>query len=225
MKKTLILILILSFTITSVLAQKERKRVLIFNSGVSLPFSDFAIKKMEAFAGFAGTGFNAGIDYLSSKGGFLGFIASTGYSIMNFDSKAYKSEYDRILDQDGEVAVNAGNYNFFRTTVGLSGRITEINAIDIKLFIQAGISLSMHPEIIVIHSRFGIINSVKQDWAWASTSGAGLKINYNFSENYAVSFGYSLNLLYPGFNDEGPHSHFNLPVRFANFNLGFLIVL
>jgi hypothetical protein len=110
MRISLLLILILSLTVNSVFTQKERKRVLIINSGVSVPFSEFAVKKMVIDAGFAGPGFNVGVDYLSSKIGWLGFTASAGYSNLNFDGKAYRSEYEKILDQNGEVTVTAGNY-------------------------------------------------------------------------------------------------------------------
>ena len=226
MKKTILLILLFSLTINSVFSQKERKRVLIINSGVSVPFAEFAVKKMVIDAGFAGTGFNVGIDYLSSKIGWLGFTASAGYSILNFDSKAYRSEYERILDQNGEVTVTAGNYNIFKTVAGLYLKTPEFYHLELLFIAQLGPSFSIHPDITVDHSQYGLINSTKQDHDWALISNLGMKVNYNISDRYGVNLSYCLNYLLPGFEDDsGLVYHFYMPVRFQNINLGFFINL
>jgi hypothetical protein len=226
MKKTIFLILLFSVTINLLSAQKERKRVLIINSGVSVPFSEFAVKKMVIDAGFAGTGFNVGIDYLSSKIGWLGFTASAGYSILNFDNKAYRSEYERILDQNGEVTITAGNYNIFKTVAGLYLKIPEFYHLELLFIAQLGYSLSIHPEINVDHSQYGKINSIKQDHDWALVSNLSMKVNYNLSDKYGVNLTYCLNYLRPGFEDDSYFINmFFMPVRFQNINLGFIIKL
>jgi hypothetical protein len=226
MKKPFILILIFSFITSAVPAQKERIRTIIINSGISLPYSDFAKKTMVVDAGFAGAGMNIGVDYLSSKGRFLGFCASAGYSIMNFDKKTYKSEYERVLNDGGEITVTAGNYNIFKTVVGLTARIPEFHSIDILFVAQVGYSFDIHPEIKVDHSRYGIINSINQDHDWTLIGSLGMRINYNISDKYGVSLGYCLNSLRPGFYDDNTLvGTFFMPVRFQNINLGFIFKL
>lgn len=180
---------------------------------------------MESYAGFAGSGMNVGIDYLHSRGGFFGLSASAGYAILNFDGKAYRSEYERILNDPGEVTVTAGNYQILKGVVGLTGKFPEFYHTEIFLIVQAGYALSIHPEIIVNHSQMGIINSVGQVHDWTGISNLGMKINYNISEKYGVNFNYCLNFLYPGFQDEGYISLFSLPERFANINIGLIINL
>lgn len=226
MKKPFILILILSLTISAVPAQKERIRTIIINSGISIPYSDFANKTMVIDAGFAGVGMNIGIDYLSSKDRFLGFCASAGYSIMNFDRKDYKSEYERVLNDDGEITVTAGNYNFFKTVVGLTAKMPEFHSIKILFIAQVGGSFDIHPEIKVDHSRYGIINSIHQDHDWALIGNLGMKVNYKLSDKYGVSLGYCLNSLRPAFYDDSSLvGTFFMPVRFQNISLGFIFKL
>jgi len=226
MKKPIILILLLSFTITAVLAQKVRKRVLIINSGISVPFSEFAIKKMDYDAGFAGSGFNLGIDYLSTKIGWLGFTASAGYSIMNFDNESYRLEYERVLNHDGEVEVTAGNYNIFKTVAGLMLKTPEFHHIEFLVNAQLGYSITIHPEIKVDHSRYGIINSIDQVHDGALISNLGMKINYIISDKYGLNLSYCLNYLLPGFHDDLPFiGSFFLPIRFQNINVGFIFKL
>ncbi len=226
MKKSFILILILSLTISAVPAQKEKVRVIIINSGASIPFSAFANKKMVPDAGFAGAGMNVGIEFLNNAERYLTFSASAGYSILDFDSEAYRSEYDRIWNQRGEVTVTAGNYHFIKTVAGLALILPVFDQLDFLFSAQIGVSLSIHPEIVVDHSRYGIINSNVHDPAWAATSNLGMKINYKISEKYGVNLTYCLNYLYPGFEDiTGAVDHFDLPVRFQNINLGIVIKL
>jgi hypothetical protein len=226
MKKTFILILILSLTISTIPAQKERERVIIINSGISLPFSSFANKKMASYAGFAGPGMNIGIDFLANKERYLTFSASAGYSILDFDSEAYRSGYDRIYNQSGSVTVSATNYHFFKTVAGLALIIPLFDKLDFLFSAQIGAALSIHPEIIVDHSQYEIINSTQKDPALSATSNLNLKLNYIITEKYGVNLTYSLNYLYPGFGDiSGAVHHFDLPVRFQNINLGFVIKL
>jgi hypothetical protein len=226
MKKLFILILLLLFTISSVPAQKERIRTLVVNSGISVPYSDFANKTMVIDAGFAGVGMNIGVDYLSSKDRFLGFCASAGWSNINFNKKAYKSEYERVLNDNGEITVIAGNYNFFKTVVGLTAKIPEFHSIKILFIAQVGGSFDIHPELKVDHSRYGIINSIPQDNDWALIGNLGMKVNYKISDKYGVSLGYCLNSLRPAFNSNSSLvGNFFMPVRFQNINLGFIFKL
>ena len=226
MKKPFILILIFSLTISAVPAQKERIRTIIFNSGISVPYSDFAKKTMVQDAGFAGVGMNIGIDYLSSKGRFLGFCASAGYTNMNFNKKAYKSEYERVMDDDGEITVTAGNYNFLKAVIGLTGKIPVHDNIQLLVIPQVGGSFDIHPEIKVDHSRYGIINSIHQDHDWALIWNLGVKVNYKISDKYGISLGYCLNSMLTAFYSNSPIvGTFFMPVRFQNINLGFILKL
>jgi hypothetical protein len=59
MKKPVLTILIFLITIPLVDAQKENKKSLVgINAGISVPFADFADKKMENYSGFAAPGAN-----------------------------------------------------------------------------------------------------------------------------------------------------------------------
>jgi len=226
MKKPFILILILSLTISAVPAQKEKERVILINSGISLPFSSFAKKEMDHNAGFAGAGMNIDIDYLNNKARWLTFTASAGYAILNFKEEAYRAGYDRILNQDGAVTVTAGNYQFYKTVVGLAVIVPEFYHIELLFSAQIGAAIAIHPEISVDHIQYGVINSFSKDHEWAATSNLNMRINYNISEKYGVNLTYCLNYLTPYFYDDiGVHHVFSLPVRFGNLNLGIAIKL
>lgn len=191
-----------------------------------MPFSDFAKDKMVSDAGFAGTGWNLGLDYVTSKGGNFGFCAAAGYSIINFDAEAYESGYEQILDYNGVTTVNAGNYHIIKTVAGITGIFPEFHHIELSLLLQLGLSLSIHPEVTVNNSQFGIINSFNQDPAWAMISNLGAKINYRISDKYGLNLSYCLNFLRPGFDDDiGSHHNFWLPIRYQNINLGFILYL
>jgi hypothetical protein len=227
MKKTAITILIFLMTLTLVYAQKENKKSVVgINSGISIPFADFAEKKMENFAGFAGAGANIEIDFFRYTGKYFGLCSNIGYSNLFFNEKAYKSEYDRILDHYGETTVNAGNYQILKGLIGLILKIPETRHTEVLLIFQLGCSMSVHPDLLVSNSVLGEINSVKKDTKWSSMSNAGIKINYYLSEKYGISLNYGLNFTKPGFYDETSIERvFILPVRYQNINIGLVINL
>jgi hypothetical protein len=145
---------------------------------------------------------------------------------MNFSKKAYKSEYERVLNDDGEITVTAGNYNFFNTVIGLTAKMPEFHSIKILFIAQVGGSFDIHPELKVDHSRYGIINSIPQDHDWALIGNLGMKVNYKISDKYGVSLGYCLNSLRPAFySNSSLVGNFFMPVRFQNINLGFIFKL
>lgn len=227
MKKPVIIILIFLITITLVNAQEENKKSIVgINSGISIPFADFADKKMENYSGFAGTGANIEIDFFRYTGRFFGLSSNIGYSNIFFNEKAYKSEYDRILDNYGETTVAAGNYQVLKGLIGLILKIPETRHTEVLLVFQLGCSMSVHPDLLVTNSELGEINSVKKDTDWSSMSNAGIKINYYLSEKYGISLNYSLNSTKPGFYDETSVERvFILPVRYQNINIGLVINL
>jgi hypothetical protein len=227
MKKPLITILIFLTTVTLVNAQQENKKSLVgINAGISIPFADFADKKMENYSGFAAPGANIEIDFFRYTGRFFGLSSNIGYSNIFFNEKAYKSEYDRILGNYGETNVTAGNYQVLKGLVGLILKIPETRHAEVLLVFQLGCSMSVHPDLLVTNSELGEINSVKKDTEWSSMSNAGIKINYYLSEKYGISLNYGLNSTRPGFYDETSNEKvFFLPVRYQNINIGLVINL
>ena len=227
MKKPVMTILIFLITITLVDAQKENKKSVVgINSGISIPYADFADKKMENYSGFAATGANIEIDFFRYTGRFFGLSSNIGYSSIFFNEKAYRSEYDRILDNYGKTTVAAGNYQVLKGLIGLILKIPETRHTEVLLVFQLGCSMSVHPNLLVTNSELGEINSVKKDTEWSSMSNAGIKINYYLSEKYGISLNYGLNSTRPGFHDETSNEKvFFLPVRYQNINIGLVINL
>jgi len=227
MKKPVLTILIFLITIPLVDAQKENKKSLVcINSGISIPFADFADKKMENYSGFAAPGANIEIDFFRYTGRFFGLSSNIGYSSIFFNEKAYKSEYDHILDNYGETTVAAGNYQILKGLIGLILKIPETRHAEVLLVFQLGCSMSVHPDLLVTNSELGEINSVKKGTEWSSMSNAGIKINYYLSEKYGISLNYGLNSTRPGFYDETSNEKvFFLPVRYQNINIGLVINL
>ena len=227
MKKPVLTILIFLVTITLVYAQKwNKKSVVGINSGVSIPFADFADKKMENYSGFAGTGGNIEIDFFRYTGRFFGLVSNIGYSNIFFSEKAYKSEYDRVLANYGENIVKAGNYQVLKGLVGFILKIPETRHIEVLLVFQAGCAMSIHPDLLVTNSELGVINSVRKDTDWSAMSNTGIKINYWLTEKYGISLNYGLNFTTPGFGDVTSIERvFFLPVRYQIINVGLVINL
>jgi hypothetical protein len=227
MKKPVLTILIFLITIPLVNAQKENKKsVAGINAGISIPFADFADKKMENYSGFAGAGVNIEIDFFRYTGRFFGLCSNIGYSNISFNEKAYKSEYDRILNNFGETNVNAGNYQTLKGLLGFILKIPETKHTEVLLVFQAGCALNIHPELHAGNSELGEINSIKRNSEWSSMSNAGIKINYYLNEKYGISLNYGLNFTKPVFTDETSVERiFVLPVRYQNINIGIVIKL
>jgi len=227
MRKLFLTILVFLLTIPLVNAQKENKKNIAgINAGISIPFADFADKKMENYSGFAGAGANIEIDFFRYAGRFFGLCSNIGYSNISFDEKAYKSEYDRILNNFGETTVNAGNYQTLKGLLGLILKIPEMKHTEVLLVFQAGCALNIHPGLLVANSELGEINSIKRNSEWSSISNAGIKINYYLNEKYGLSLNYGLNFTKPVFSDETSVERiFVLPVRYQNINIGLVINL
>ncbi len=227
MKKTIITILTFLIAINLVYAQKENKKSVIgVSSGISIPFADFANKKMVQNAGFAGIGANIEVDFLRYSGKFFGLSSNIGYTSISFNENAYKTEYDQILGHYGETEVNAGNYQVLKGLLGLILKIPEIKHTEVLFIFQVGYALSVHPELLVTNSELGEINTVQKVTDWNPISNAGVKINYWLSEKYGINLSYNLNFTTPGFFDyTGFGKTFFLPVRYKNINVGFVMNL
>jgi hypothetical protein len=226
--RNLIINLLISFlTIVSATAQKENKKSIAgINTGISVPYSDFTNNQMELDAGFAGIGPNLEVDLMRYTGRFFGLSSNIGYTNLFFNEKAYKSEYNQILGQNGDITVEAGNYQVLKGLLGIIVKTPEFKNTEILFIVQLGYSLSIHPEILVDHSEWGIINSIKKDKDWGMISNAGIKMNYYLSEKYGISINYNLNATTANFRDITSFEKvFNLPIRYQNINLGFVINL
>ncbi len=226
MKRTAITIVILLTSVNLVCAQKaDKKSIFVASSGISIPFDDFANKKMENKAGFAGVGPNIETEFLH-YGNYFGLSAGIGYSSMFFNENAYRAEYDRILNHYGENTVSAGNYQVMKGLLGFILKIPEMKHTEVLFVFQLGGALSVHPDLIVTNSELGEINTVQKNASWSAISNAGLKINYWLNEKYGINLNYGLNFTRPGFIDETSiEETFTLPVRYQNINVGFIMRL
>ncbi len=224
MKKAAITILTFLISVSLVSAQKEYKKwVAGVNVGISVPFADFANKKMIFNAGFASPGANADIDFFRYTGKCFGLSSTIGYANIFFNEKAYQSEYSYIPNLEGQTTVDAGNYQILKGLLGFVIKIPETRHIEVLISLQAGYAMSVHPELLVTNTELGEINSIKRNIAWSPMSSAGLKINYYLSEKYGVSLNYNLNFTKPWFSDETSiEKGFTLPIRYQNINIGFV---
>jgi len=227
MRKTALTIL--TFLMVTTLAypqNKNKKSVAGINAGLSVPFAEFADKKMEYYSGFAGVGPNIEVDIFRYTGKYFGLSSNIGYANIFFNEKAYKSEYDRILNNYEETTVNAGNYHILKGMVGIILKIPETRHTEVLLVFQLGCAMSIHPDLLVSNSALGEINSVKKDTEWSAMSNTGIKINYYLTEKYGISLNYGLNFTKPGFSDVTSIERvFSLPVRYQNINVGLVINL
>lgn len=226
MKRLFLAILVLILTVNPLFPQKAGKKSLFgVNAGLSLPFDEFAQNTFHYDAGFAGPGPNIEAEFLR-YGKYFGFSSSIGYASIFYKEKDYQAEYDRVLNGYGSNEVTAGNYQVLKFLVGFTLKIPEIKNTEVMLLFHLGYALSVHPNLIVINSELGEINSAQQDAGGAPVSNAGLKINYWLNERYGLTLNGGINLTRPGFYDgTGPGGSFFMPIRYANANIGFVLKL
>jgi len=227
MKKAALAIFTFMIAITPAYTQnKNKKSVAGISSGLSVPFAEFADKKMEYHSGFAGVGPNIEVDFLRYTGKYFGLSSNIGYSNIFFNEKAYQLEYDRILVNYGENSVDAGNYHLLKGLLGFILKIPETKHTEVLLIFQLGCAMSIHPDLLVSNSELSVINSVKKDTDWSAMSNMGIKINYYLTEKYGISLNYNRNYTTPGFSDVTSIERvFFLPVRYQNINVGLVINL
>lgn len=226
MSRILLVYIALILAAPPLFSQKTgKKSVFGVNSGVSLPFNDFADKTMIYRAGFASAGPNIEAEYLY-YGKFFGFSSSIGYASIFFNEKAYQAEYARALGGYGTNEVTAGNYQILKFLVGYTLKIPEFNHTEVMILFHLGYALTVHPDLLVTNSELGEINRVAKDAGGAPVSNAGLKINYWLTRQYGLTLNAGLNLTLPGFYDDtGPGGSFFLPVHYSNINIGFVMNL
>lgn len=226
MKRLTIALLVLMLAAVTALPQKSPgKSVFGVNTGVSIPYNEFAHKTFDYDAGFATVGPNIEADYLY-YGSYFGFSSSIGYASIFFNEKAYQSEYDRTLNGYGSNEVSAGNYQVLKVLVGFMLKIPEFKHTEVMLLAHIGYALGVHPGLTVTNSRLGLINSFDRDTGGTPVSNLGLKINYWLNERYGLTLNGGINLTTPSFYDHsGPGGSFLLPVRYTNINAGFVINL
>ena len=180
----------------------SRKTILGVNTGCSLPYAEFAAKKMTSYAGFASPGMNIEIDLMRYSNRFFGFTSGIGYASLFFREKAYQAEYDRILAGYGENKVSAGNYQVVTGVLGFILKIPETRHTEALIVCRLGIAMSVHPDLAVTNSKLGVINTVSKNSDWNSVANIGLKVHYWLTEKYGITFNYSLNSSRPDFRDD-----------------------
>jgi len=226
MRKTVITLLILLVSSSICHSQAgNRKTVFGVDAGISLPYGDFASRKMEVNAGFASAGPDMEFDLLR-YGRFFGFSSSIGYANIFIDEEALTAGYDLAIGEYGENSVTAGNYQFLKALAGLIFKIPEFSNTDIMILFHLGYALSIHPDIEVTNSELGVVNSVRRSADGSVIANAGVKVNYWLTERYGLSLNYGANLTRPCFDDETSiDGLFFLPVSYRNFNIGFVMNL
>lgn len=226
MKRVTTALLILLLTALTVMAQKpDWKSVFGATAGVSIAADEFAVKSFGYDAGFATLGPNIEAEYLY-YGRFFGFSSSIGYASIFYNEKAYKDEYDRVLDGYGLNEVNAGNYQILKFLVGFTLKIPEFNHFEVMLLFHLGYARSIHPNLIVSNSELGVINSFSRVSDGSPMSNTGLRINYWLDERYGINLNCGINLTRPSFYDEtGIGGSYSLPIHYANVNVGFVMKL
>lgn len=134
MKNTFaILALLAVLTVSASVQQKVRKSVFGVNTGISIPFDEFAVKAFTYDAGFSSPGPNLEVEYLY-YGKVFGFSSSVGYSSLFFNERSYQAEYDRTLNGYGTNDVSAGNYQVLKFLVGFTLKIPEFNHTEVMVF-------------------------------------------------------------------------------------------
>ncbi|MCF8226594.1 MAG: hypothetical protein K9J30_12020 [Bacteroidales bacterium] len=219
-----ILVLLSLHGLTSAQERSWKKGVLI-HTGISIPFSNYASKTMENYYSgyFANPGANLGTDLLW-YGKIFGLGASLGYANQTFAREAFRSEYDRILNGEGETTVSAGIYQSLKGTAGLILKTPEFYNTEIMFTAQAGMALIVHPEITVENSFWGTLNTINTDSDWQPMSMMEVIVKYRMTEKIGISLIYNSNYAKPYFTDDtGFYNGFNVPVRFRNVNIGILI--
>ncbi|MFC2089842.1 hypothetical protein ACFLT1_03625 [Bacteroidota bacterium] len=226
MKKIPLLVLLLCCFSGIIQAQETSwNKIFMLNTGVSVPYNDFATKTLTYHAGFASGGANLEGNFLWYWK-WIGFEATLGYSNIFFAKNAYLSEYEEFLQYEGNTTVKAGSYQVIKSTAGFLLRVVEFNATEIQLNFQAGIALNVHPEIEVTNSLWGTLNSVPKDSDWQSISSVGFTTYHYFSDKHALVLNLNTNHTLPRFDDEAIWGRgFNLRIRYVNINLGLLIKL
>ncbi len=226
MKKYLVLLVLTVLATTSSLAQeKTRKSVFGASTGLSIPYMEFAYKTFRYDAGFAAPGPNLSIEY-RYYGNYFGFSSGIDYSSLFFNEKAYVDEYDRTLGGYGTNSVSAGNYVVLKFMVGFTLKLPEINHTDLMLLFHLGFALSVHPDLVVRNSEYGVINSIDRNAGGCPVANAGIQVNHWLNDKYGISLNCSLSSSTPSFGDStGPGGSFLLPVKYANINVGFVMNL
>jgi len=214
-------------SISSVCAQTgDKKQALIIHAGLSVPFSDFAGTSFGHLPGFAGNGMNAEADYLKYVGRYFGLSLTTGYANMDFREDAYRNEYRNILGQEGDIAIDAGNYQLYRAMLGLAVRTPEFHNFELLFILHLGYACFIHPEIKVDFADLGRINTVDKNVDPDNIKCYSFRLNYFLSEKYGINLTCNRNFAKPDFLDEtGIANHYILPVQFQNINAGLVIRL
>ncbi|MGB8489455.1 MAG: hypothetical protein WCE64_00205 [Bacteroidales bacterium] len=227
MKKCLsILVLLYAIAVTGHSQQEVKRTIFGASAGISLPYNEFAVKKLIPHAGFASAGPNMEASLLRYTGRFFGLSSAIGYSNIFISEKDFLAEYNNLLNGYGENRISAGNYQVLQGMLGLIFKVPEFRNTDILLMGHLGCALTVHPNINVTNSKLGVISSIRKDRSFSPLSNAGIRINHWLTGRYGLSLGYSVNLTRPSFTDETSiNGYFFLPVRYHNLNVGFVMNL
>lgn len=226
MKRCLTLMALMVLVTASGLAQeKVRKSVFGASTGISIPYKEFAYKTFRHDAGFAAPGPNIEVNY-QYYGNYFGFSSCIGYSSLFFNEKAYMAEYDRTLNGYGTNTVSAGNYQVLKFLAGFTLKLPEIRHTEVMLLFHLGFALGVHPDLSVTNSEYGVIGSIGRNAGGCPAANAGIKVSHWLNERYGVSFSSTLTSATPTFGDAtGPGGSFQMPIKYANINVGFIMNL
>lgn len=226
MKKYLVLlVLTVLATATGIAQEKTKKSVFGASTGLSIPYMEFAYKTFRYDAGFAAPGPNISVEY-RYYGNYIGFSSCIGYSSLFFNEKAYRAEYDRTLNGYGTNTVSAGNYQVMMFLAGFTLKLPEMKQTEVMLLFHIGYAASVHPELIVTNSEYGVINSINKNTGGCPAANAGIQVNHWLNDKYGISLSCCLSSATPSFGDgTGPGGSFLLPVKYANINVGVIMNL
>lgn len=196
------------------------------STGITDPVKNFGANTFESGAGFGTCGFNSQIDYTYYIKRIFGANISLNYSKFGFDEDSYLNEYQLALHKNEGISVNSDSYRVFSPIIGLTLRTFRIKGFELSFTTRIGYSHCIHPEIIVIDSYYGIINSIKESSTNTFLRGVELKLNYYFNDLLGINFSFNKNILQPDFEDaSNPEKHFNFPMNYHQFNLGIVYCL
>lgn len=200
----------------------EHKNALMISTGASIPFNGFAVKEFRGGAGFASTGANLQVDYMRFFWKGFGVSAHLGYAMLPFNESAYEAEYDRVFGDQGFATASVGNYQVAEGIAGFFFRIPFFFQSGLYLQWQMGYGLTVHPDLEVVHSYWGPLNTVERDSDFALMNNLGIRLEHSIREQYHLHFYYGLFYTLPGFSDSTVPlaSYFYQPVRYQSLNLG-----
>jgi opacity protein-like surface antigen len=219
--KKIVFFIILSGIFYQVSAQKDTVRNSIsINSGIVIPFSEFAGNSLKDGGGFAGNGMNIRIDYIHYLNRHLGIDLSVGYTNILFDVQKCTDAYNAALQQTEGVEVRVdGNYQIYKGSLGLVARAPQV--LHTTFFAKASLGSSLNVLPGISADDDWVLARIKQDECGYMTYEAGLGCNHYFKQ-WGISVEYSRLKAKPFLPDNAFHISNVLEMSFQTINVGVL---